>query len=112
MSTPLTIRFATDIDSAKRGIASLAASLATNAASMAASLKTVVDNIQTMQQALSMLRTAAAPAALAFAAFEAIKFAINETTKAVEDAQKRLEELVKIGQGAQAAAVGTTFFQS
>jgi hypothetical protein len=62
--------------------------------------------------ALARLPAMAKAAVAGFIAFEAVKFALNETDKAAKAAQERLESLVKIGTQAQGAGVGTTFLQS
>ncbi|WP_131193723.1 hypothetical protein [Lichenihabitans psoromatis] len=71
------------------------------------SLSGVIGKVTGLNSALGALKVAGG----AFLAFEALKFVIDETNRAAEDAAKQLQKLVDIGNKAKDASVGTSFFQ-
>src|SRR4051812_42710148 len=62
--------------------------------------------------ALARIPAMAKAAAIGFAGFEAVKFALDATDQAAKAAMERLDGLVKIATQARGAGVGTSFLQA
>lgn len=115
-NAPLTIRFASDVDAAKKGVVGLAASIAANMASVAGSAlaagKTVQSAAQTTIGAFQNINKAAglvAPAvfgiATAFVVFKTAQSAIGAM-------RKELTDLLEIADKSAARGLSPTFFQA
>lgn len=111
MSEPLRIRFATDVEGAKQGMASLAASVSANALQMGTSLRALNDNVQRVNKAMSLLPTSRG-GLLALAGTVAVVAAgAIAMGQAVQQADEQLERFIKLGENAERSGVGVEFFQ-
>ncbi len=119
MANALTLRFGSDVDSAKAGIASLATSIASNLASVSGAALTTgrsvqsmvtgtISGFQSMSRAMSMVQASALPVAAGILIVAGAMKAMNAIT---DLAKERLEEYNKIAEQAAAGGVSTDFFQ-
>ena len=104
MAGPLTIRFASDVEGARRGMASLAASVAQNVLTINSALSTGASAVSTFQRGLSLLPAAIGGVAAAFAGFALASAAIDQ-------ARERIEKYVELVKSAEQSRVGIEFFQ-
>ncbi len=111
MSQPLTIRFVSDVDSAKKGMASLAASVASNAVSMASTIKAVNDNAAKLSSTMRALPEYGRLALTGLAGLLALKAAIDLVTFATNAARDSLQDMLNVARSAEGAGVSTTFIQ-
>lgn len=110
MSQALTIRYATDVEAAKKGMADLAGSIAGNMARVATGLRQngrVIDSTIAGSVSRVIMGATALQVALAGGAFAG--FAV--LGKAVGDASEQLDRFVAIGEKASKIGVGAEFFQ-
>lgn len=111
MSEPLRIRFATDVDAAKQGMASLAASVSANALQMGTSLQALNDNVARVNRAMSLLPTTRGGLVALTGTVLAIAAGAALMGQAVQQADDQLERFIKLGENAERAGVGVEFFQ-
>lgn len=112
MAAPLTIRFATDLEGAKKGVQDLAATVVSNMVRVGSALKGANDNFQKISGTASALPTILKTAAGAFLAFQAGKLVIEGITAVTRMAAEQVERLAEIGREASAAGVSATFLQN
>jgi hypothetical protein len=106
VAQPLTIRFATDVDGAKRGVADLAGSIAGNMTKIVGAMRSGGGQIDS-SLAGAIARIGALQVAMAGGAVAAgVLFA-----KAISDASEQLERYVKIGEQAAKVGLDTDSFQ-
>ena len=118
-NAPLTLRFASDVDAAKKGVASLAVSIASNMATVAGTAltagRTVVsagNSIISTYQAMSRASALVVPTLGALAlGIGAITAAWMASTAVQNLAKERLEAYVDIANKAAAGGVSAEFFQ-
>jgi hypothetical protein len=110
-SNPLVVRFATDTDKAKSAVADLAGSIAGQMAKAAVAIKGAQDNLEIFGKVLSGLRLIAVPALTALLGFVALKAMLDSVARAAEEAEKRVQGLVKTAATARGLGVGTTTLQ-
>lgn len=111
MSQPLKIRFATDVEGAKQGMANLAASVANNALQMATALKTANDNVQRLQSVMRAFPAARTAFVGLAGAAVAVAAGVSLATSAIDQANAQLDRFIKLGADAERAGVGVEFFQ-
>lgn len=111
MSEPLVLSFKSDVSDARNAIANLASTVVTNMMTIGSAMKVANDNVGKLQSGMAALPTVLRTAAASFIAFEAVKFSLEAIAKAAEAAQEKLAEIVKVGNDARNAGVGTNFFQ-
>jgi hypothetical protein len=111
MSEPLRIRFATDVESAKQGMASLAASVSANALQMGTSLQALNDNVARVNRAMSLLPSTRGGLLALTGTVLAIAAGAALMGQAVQQADDQLERFIKLGENAERAGVGVEFFQ-
>jgi hypothetical protein len=111
MSQALQLSFQTNTDQARNAIAQLASSVVTNMMTIGTAIKSVYDNQSQIAKGFESMRTTAVTAVAGFVAFEAVTFALRATAQAAEEARQKLAEIVKIGEQAKSAGVGTNFLQ-
>jgi hypothetical protein len=111
MSQALQLSFQTNTDQARNAIAQLAATVSTNMLTIGTAMKQAYDHQSQLANGLGNIATVARTAVAGFVAFEAITFALRATAQAAEEARQKLVEIVKIGEQAKSAGVGTNFLQ-
>ena len=114
-NAPLTLRFSSDVEAAKKGVASLAVSIASNMASVAGTAlstgKTVlaagqgiISTFQGMERAAGLVKPAVISLAAGFVAFELIKAAIAGV-------KQELDEMLDVATKSQERGLSPAFFQ-
>lgn len=118
MATPLTLRFQTDLTSARSNLVDFAGAVVSHMTRASGALAAGVQNIdrisaafQRVSGAASAIPQMAAGVAGAVAAYIALRVVVDTVTTAIQAANERFEAIQKIARGAEAGGVGTTFFQ-
>lgn len=110
MSQALTIRFATDVEGAKKGMADLAGSIAGNMAKISTSMLAAGRNVDSGLIA-TVARTTAGIGALQIALAGGALAGFAILGSAVEQANEQLDRYIKLGEKAEKAGVNVEFFQ-
>ena len=111
MAAPLIIRFATDVEPARKGMASLRADVVSNLNSMNLAFSAGSQGAAAYGTVLSSLAGAFDTVATGLAALDAAKAIIGQVSDALNDAEGRLARTLALAQGAQGVGVGASFFQ-
>lgn len=110
MSQALTIRFATDVESAKKGMTDLAANIAGNMAKVSTSLLATGRTIDG-SLAGTVARTAASIGALQIALAGGALAGFAILSAAIDQANEQLDRYIKLGKAAEKVGVDVEFYQ-
>jgi hypothetical protein len=106
VSSPLVLKFSTDLAGAQKSIANFAASVVSNMISIGTKVIETKKTLDLLNQ-IQPLKLAIG----GFIGFEALKTSIDLVTQAAEAAAAEMQRLIDIGSQSKNAGVGTTFFQ-
>lgn len=112
MSSPIIIRFATDVEPARRGMASLSNSVTTNLSQMNMALSQSAGETSSFLALFASLQGPVDSLLNGMAALQATSNVIGSIGQALNEANERMERTLQIAQGSRGVGVGASFFQS